>query len=347
MTYLDKERQQATFDSEKLASIYITYQGKPYLQRWREIQSILAKDPILRFDPTEMCYSRLESLDLAYRRSARLHELFNLNNPELIEIYSIIPQQIPTSIHNIMLLPTIENLGNDKQKKKFLSDAYDLKIIGCYCQTELGHGSDVQSLETTATYDPSTEEFIISSLTVSSTKWWPGDLGLTATHAATHAQLYIKGRHFGIQTFIIPIRSLATHEPLPGITVGDIGPKLGYSTKDNGYLRFNNVRIPRENMLMKYAKVSKSGEFSKPSNDKVGYATMMFVRNKLIRGAYQNLSMGAVIAARYSAFRKQFKNTDGKEQVILDYQLQQNKIISQIANCYAMNATSKKIDSMY
>ena len=40
-----------------------------------------------------------------------------------------------------------------------------------------------------------------------------------------------------------------------GITVGDIGPKFGYDTMDNGFLRFNRVRIPRQNMLMKNAQV--------------------------------------------------------------------------------------------
>lgn len=42
---------------------------------------------------------------------------------------------------------------------------------------------------------------------------------------------------------------------LPGITVGDIGPKFGYDEMDNGYLKMDNFRIPRENMLMKHAKV--------------------------------------------------------------------------------------------
>lgn len=40
-----------------------------------------------------------------------------------------------------------------------------------------------------------------------------------------------------------------------GITVGDIGPKFGYEEMDNGYLKMDNYRIPRENMLMKYAQV--------------------------------------------------------------------------------------------
>lgn len=40
-----------------------------------------------------------------------------------------------------------------------------------------------------------------------------------------------------------------------GITVGDIGPKMSYNTTDNGFLAFDNVRIPRKQMLMKHSKV--------------------------------------------------------------------------------------------
>ena len=39
--------------------------------------------------------------------------------------------------------------------------------------------------------------------------------------------------------------------------MGDIGPKLGYFGMDNGFLRLNNVRIPRDQMLMRYSKVSR------------------------------------------------------------------------------------------
>jgi acyl-CoA oxidase len=35
----------------------------------------------------------------------------------------------------------------------------------------------------------------------------------------------------------------------PGIEAGDIGPKFGYNTKDNGYLLFKNFRIPKANLV--------------------------------------------------------------------------------------------------
>jgi hypothetical protein len=55
--------------------------------------------------------------------------------------------------------------------------------------------------------------------------------------------------------FIAQIRSLDDHIPLPNVTVGDIGVKFGNggsNSLDNGLVRFDHVRIPHENMLMKY-----------------------------------------------------------------------------------------------
>lgn len=61
--------------------------------------------------------------------------------------------------------------------------------MGCYCQTEIAHGSDVQGLQTTATYDKATDEFVIHTPNPRATKWWPGDLGRTANHALVVAQI--------------------------------------------------------------------------------------------------------------------------------------------------------------
>ena len=70
--------------------------------------------------------------------------------------------------------------------------------MGCYAQTELGHGSNVTGLETTATFDESSDEFVIHTPTISATKYWPGGLGMFASHAIVFARLKIKGKDFGI-----------------------------------------------------------------------------------------------------------------------------------------------------
>lgn len=69
-----------------------------------------------------------------------------------------------------MFVPFIKGSGTEEQQKKWLPLAYKLQIIGCYAQTELGHGSNVQGLETTATFDPKTDEFVLNSPTLTSSK---------------------------------------------------------------------------------------------------------------------------------------------------------------------------------
>ena len=65
---------------------------------------------------------------------------------------------------------------------------------------------------------------------------------------------------------------------LSGIVIGEIGPKLGMNTNDNGYLGFEKFRIPRDQLLMKHSQVLEDGPYVKPTNSKLSYATMVFVR---------------------------------------------------------------------
>ncbi len=75
---------------------------------------------------------------------------------------------------------------------------------------------------------------------------------------------------------------MKSHLPLEGVEVGDIGPKYGYNTKDNGYLRFNQFRIPKENLLSKYMKISNEGKIIRVGNEKLSYGTMMKIRTLIL-----------------------------------------------------------------
>ena len=176
----------------------------------------------------------------------------------------------------------------------------------------MGHGSDIQRLETTATYDPATETFIINSPTISSAKWWVGDLGVYCTHAAMFAQLITGEKSHGLHAFLVPIRDPKTFKPLPGVEAGDIGPKQGFMTKDNGYCLISNMRIPRKNMLMKYHVVSKEGKYSLQGDEKISYATMLVTRSELTRLVGSMYSKIVTIITRYSLLRRQFKDNKGE-----------------------------------
>lgn len=157
-------------------------------------------------------------------------------------------------------------------------------ILGAYAQTELGHGSNVAALETTATFLPDTQEFEIHSPTLTSTKWWIGSAGLVATHAVVQAQLVLP-RHkvMGPHLFLVQLRNAENHQLLPGITIGDIGAKAfgSFAANDNGFIRFQNVRVPLSCMLSKFAKVTENGGYVVPPHAKLSYGGMLYIRSGL------------------------------------------------------------------
>ena len=249
-----------------------------------------------------------------------------------------------------MFIPALMSQASPEQQAKWLTMAQDLSIIGTYAQTELGHGTFVRGLQTTATYDIETDDFIIHTPTETATKWWPGGLGKTATHVVLMARLFIGGRDYGPHAFIVQVRSLETHKPLPGIRVGDIGPKFGYNGVDNGFLSFDHVRIGRDQMLMRFAKVTSKGEYIKPppSNTKASYATMIFVRSALVEDAARALAKAVTISVRYCCVRRQSAVQPGmKETQLIDYQNVGSTLIPLVASAYALHFTAIRMMHMY
>ena len=194
-------------------------------------------------------------------------------------------------------------------------------MLGCYAQTELGHGSNVRALETTATYLPATDEIEIHSPTLASTKWWPGAHGRTANHAIVFARLLVGGKDLGIHNFIVQLRDLETHRPLSGVTVGDIGPKIGYNAQDNGFCRFMRVRIPREHMAMRHARLSRGGVYTTAGSvaRDVLYSTMTLVRAEIVGNCGNALAQACTVAVRYSAVRRQGYADEGHENMVLEH----------------------------
>ncbi|KAM8772982.1 peroxisomal acyl-coenzyme A oxidase 1 isoform 1-T1 [Acanthopagrus schlegelii] len=346
-----KERQNATFDVEKLTNILDG--GPEFTTRRREIESMVLNDPdFMEEDPNFL--SRSERYDQAVRKSAqmilKLRE-YGIADPEEIYCYKStvhLGKPEPLDLHLGMFLPTLLNQANQEQMDRFFMPSWNLEIIGTYAQTEMGHGTHLRGLETTATYDPATQEFVLNSPTVSSIKWWPGGLGKTSNHAIVLAQLYTQGSCHGLHAFIVPIRDMNTHVPLPGIVVGDIGPKFGFDEIDNGYLKMENVRIPRENMLMKYAKVEPDGTYMKPPSTKLTYGTMVFIRSMIVGESARALSKACTIAIRYSAVRHQSEIRPGEpEPQILDFQTQQYKLFPLLATAYAFIFVGQYMKNTY
>ncbi|KAI9992093.1 hypothetical protein PInf_017547 [Phytophthora infestans] len=333
---LKTERANGDIDPSVLTTILRG--GQVANDRRKELLQVIERHPVLS-DRDMMYRNHTERYNFGVKKAFHYIKLLQeggYTDPVDQQIlYSAMGEPTAIEVHRSMFVPTLENQGSDEQRAKWLPLAKSFKILGAYAQTELGHGSNVQGIETVATYDKATQEFIIDSPTLTSRKWWPGGL---ANHAMVHARLFLNGKDVGVQAFLVQIRSLKNHEPMSGVEVGDIGPKVGFQPIDNGYCAFHKVRIPRDNMMMRYAKVLPDGTFVRPQSDKLVYLTMVQIRAYLIRWLGQGMGMATTITTRYSAARVQGRKDPGSskgEFQVLDYQNQQHVLFPYIAVSYA------------
>ncbi|GGC76442.1 acyl-CoA dehydrogenase family protein [Hoyosella rhizosphaerae] len=235
----------------------------------------------------------------------------------------------------------VENLGTKTHHDKYIRPLINLDLLGCFAMTESGHGSDVQQLETTATYDPATQEFVINSPTPSSRKDYIGGAAEHASVAAVFAQLITDGEGHGVHCFVVPLRDENGND-LPGVTTSDCGHKGGLLGVDNGRIMFDNVRIPRENLLNRYADVAEDGTYSSEiENDSRRFFTTLgtLVRGRVSvgGGAAAGARVALSIAARYALKRRQFRPAkDEPENVLFDYLVHQRRLLPLIAKSYAL-----------
>lgn len=156
-----------------------------------------------------------------------------------------------------------------------------------------------------------------------------------ATHAMVFAKLIIDNNNYGIAPFLVQLRDLNTFKHMKGVKTGDLGPKLGYTSKNNGWATFDNVRIPRDQMCMRFISVDKEGTFSIESDMRLLYGVMMSTRTTLVAYSFDMLGRAILVSGRYSSVRRQFKNTGNKEETkLIDYQTQQMKMFPLLASCF-------------
>ncbi|KAF2443667.1 acyl-CoA oxidase [Karstenula rhodostoma CBS 690.94] len=254
----------------------------------------------------------------------------------------------PIGLNILLFIPAIELCGSAEQRAQWLPLAKEGKIIGTYAQTELGHGTFVRGIETTAALDTTTDEFVIHSPTKSSTKFWPGGLGFSSTHAILMARLLVGADDHGPHLFMVQLRSLEDGKPLPGIKLGDIGPKLAYNGVDNSFAVFTNVRISRLNMLMKHTTIAADGTYTAvPNHAVLNYATMLRARAIMTRIAAFQLAQATTIATRYSTVREQGAGSNGTEKSVLQYKHQHFRILTLIAKSYGTFFASKYCTTEY
>lgn len=239
----------------------------------------------------------------------------------------------------LVFMSNLERQMSDEQKAIWIPKAERFEIFGSYSQTELGHGSNVRGIETTSTFDPATDEFIINSPTISSTKYWIGATGIWATHSIVVARLVIDGKDYGNHLFLTQLRNLDTHELMPGVEIYELGPKVfqGMLGTDNGALQFHNVRIPRAQMLARNAQVLRDGTYVAPKNTKHSYGSMVTVRALMAETTGWDLLKAVTVAYHYTIFRRQFDpDQRGEETPVFNYASVRYRLmplLAQVSRC--------------
>ena len=345
MSILEKVRSKSSLNKDDLISM--VYKSQDRYSKIIQTYEILKTEFPEEFVMSYYDKNRVEKIKHGIISLKKLMKLkssaLDYIKESYLELNSAFNNDIASSISNIMVKPLLNAIGTNEQQKKWIPLLESVRCIGAYAQTELGHGSDVQSLETIARFDIKENCFYLDSPSVSSYKWWPGELGVTCNIAIVYAKLMIKGKSYGVLPFIVELRNFETHELYKGIEVGDIGPKLGYNGKDNGFMKFENYKIPFDSLLSRFFYI-KNNKLVTRGNPKIVYAAMMTVRVSLLAFGAFDLGKALTISLRYSNLRKQFRNSKKIEVPIIDYQVQQYKLLPLLAKTYVMQTTYLQID---
>jgi acyl-CoA oxidase len=235
----------------------------------------------------------------------------------------------------------VQQLGTRRHHERYLKPTATLELPGCFAMTESSHGSNVQELQTTATYDPEREQFVICTRGEGANKDYIGNAACHGRVAAVFAQLIVAGERHGVHALVVPLRD--DHGDLcPGIRIEDCGPKMGLNGVDNGRIWFDDVRVPREALLNRYGEVDEQGRYQSPIDDAdKRFFTMLgtLVQGRVcISGASVSAAKSALaIAVRYGLRRRQFGPPGEDEVVVLDYRTHQRRLMPLLAKTYALH----------
>jgi acyl-CoA oxidase len=241
----------------------------------------------------------------------------------------------------------VQQLGTRIHHERYLKATARMETCGCFAMTEADHGSNVQGLETTATYDPHAGEFVIHTPSDGAHKEYIGNAACDGHLAAVFAQLLVGGEEHGVHVLVVPIRD-QDGNVCPGVRIEDDGEKMGLNGVDNGGLWFDHVRVPRDALLNRYGEVREDGTYySSIENPNRRFFTTIgaLVQGRVcISAASISASKTALtIAVRHGLRRKQFGPPDEPEIPILDYRPHQRRLMPLLAKTYALYFTQTEL----
>jgi acyl-CoA dehydrogenase family protein 9 len=122
--------------------------------------------------------------------------------------------------------------GSQEQKQKYLPGAASGKIIFSYALTEPDTGSDAQNITTTAKLSEDGSSYIVNGIKTY----------ITNANYAEAMTVFARFKSGGLGAFIV-------ETSFSGVTVGEEMPKMGLKASSTASVKFNNVRVPRENLI--------------------------------------------------------------------------------------------------
>ena len=241
----------------------------------------------------------------------------------------------------------VHHLGTRKHHQAYLAKIASLELPGCFAMSETGHGSNVQRVETTATWDADTGEFVVETPTESAQKDYIGNAARDGRMAAVFCQLIVGGESRGVHAILVPIRD-EDGSPAAGVEIFDCGEKLGLNGVDNGRLAFHGVRVDRDALLDRYAEVTEDGEYRSPiENENRRFFTMLgtLVQGRVsVGGAAISATKSALtIAIRHGARRRQFGPPDSEELPLLEFRAHQRRLLPALATTYALHFAQEHV----
>ncbi|WNG35169.1 acyl-CoA oxidase [Archangium violaceum] len=258
---------------------------------------------------------------------------------------------VKAGVHFGLFGGSIYFLGTERHHREYLPRVASVELPGCFAMSELGHGSNVRDVETLARYDAERGEFVVHTPSDAARKEWIGNAALHARMATVFAQLEVKGERHGVHALLVPLRD-EEGRLMPGVRVEDCGLKMGLNGVDNGRLWFDGVRVPRENLLDRFSRVSPEGEYtsaitgvSKRFFTMLG--TLVAGRVSVACAALSAAKSGLSIAVKYGDERRQFGPAGAEEVRLLDYQAHQLRLLRPLATTYALDFALKYLVRRY
>jgi acyl-CoA oxidase len=336
------------FEVGELARLLDAGQG-PIIER---VKKIISRDNFAYVDPSDLDIYRNQVLEwckvIADEGLGKIGYPKEVGGDGDMEAYFSVMETL--SYHDLSMVikfgvqfglwgMSIYSLGTSSHHEKYLPRIGTLELPGCFAMTETNHGSNVRGIETTATYNHQDKTFVIHTPHEKARKEYIGNAAMHGKMATVFAKLIIDEKDYGVSAFVVPLRD-DEGKLWPGVSIEDCGRKMGLNGVDNGLITFDQVVIPKSEMLDRFSSVNEQGKFESPiASDNRRFFTMLGTlvggRIGIPRSALSASKSGLAITIKYSDTRRQFGPEGGEEVPILNYRMHQRRLMPWLAKTYA------------